>query len=94
MCLIITAAAAVISTLLWRLKFRASRYKLDILSLMYWGAALMWCVDSVFSAVEGGGFFEFSASDAMLGILAVAAGLVLWAIIYLCAKAKAKTKNS
>ena len=71
MCLIITMCAAVVSTALWMKTKRSQKYRTDILMFMYWGAALMCMVDSVFSAVEGGPLFDISVSDAVLGIVIV-----------------------
>ena len=52
MCLIITAAAAAFSAVLWRFKFRDPKYKFINLVFMYFGAALMWSVDGIFSVAE------------------------------------------
>ncbi|MCD7722749.1 MAG: hypothetical protein LUH82_02180 [Clostridiales bacterium] len=90
MCLIITTAAAIIATLIWRLKFTASRYKLDVLSFMYWGAAIMWSVDSIYSSAAGEGFFDMSANDACLGTIIVLIGIAAWAVLFFASKVKAK----
>ncbi len=87
MCLIITFAAAIVSTLIYI--FKKIR-KFDILVFMYWGAAIMWSVDSIFSAANHEGFFNISLNDTYLGLVVVLAGLVIWGIIYLASKLKAK----
>lgn len=79
MCLIITAFAAVIASILWY--FGSGSKKLGTLALMYWGAALMWSVDGIFSVLEGEGFFNFSADDALLGIVVVFCGLIAWLLL-------------
>lgn len=78
MCLLITAFAAIISTTIWYFGNKARKYNLGMLTLMYWGAALMWTVDGIFCVAEGEGFFDMSLNDAMLGILIVLCGLLVW----------------
>lgn len=81
MCLIITAFAAVITTIVWYFRESSRKYLLGRLVLMYWGAALMWCVDGVFSVAEGGSFFNLSTNDALLGGVVVFCGVVAWIIM-------------
>ena len=50
MTLLITAFAAIISTIAWY-NVKADR-KLGTLALMYWGASLMWLVDSVVEYID------------------------------------------
>ena len=64
MTLLITAFAAVIATIAWY-TVKADR-KLGTLALMYWGASLMWLVDSV---VE------------YIGLSVVALGLIIWVVV-------------
>jgi hypothetical protein len=78
MCLLITLAAAVAASLAWYSMGRGGGTKLDTLALTYWGAALMWMVDGFFRLAEGEPFLELTLDDALLGLLAAAAGLVLW----------------
>jgi hypothetical protein len=90
MTLVITFIAAAIATALWYSKAPNSDMRLGTLALMYWGAALMWCVDGIFCLLEGEGFIEIvdtaaMLDDAILGIVVVASGLVAWAI-YLVVK--------
>lgn len=76
MCLILTCIAAVITTALYFLcpEFSA-RISLQHLTLMYWGAALMWSVDGIFRLIEGERFFELTLNDTFLGILVVICGV-------------------
>ncbi|GHU20443.1 hypothetical protein FACS189475_09270 [Betaproteobacteria bacterium] len=66
--------------LVWYGKRRNSGKGLETLCLMYWGAALMWMVDGFFRLAEGEPFFELSLDDALLGMLVVASGLVVYAV--------------
>ncbi len=82
MTLLITVFAAVITTLLWY-NNTESNMKLGTLSLMYWGASLMWLVDAAAEYIEiGAQYFNPAAADmlndAYLGFSVVALGLVIW----------------
>lgn len=48
MTLLITIIAAVIATIFWYTNEQRDTYKLGTLSLIYWGASLMWLMDFVF----------------------------------------------
>lgn len=90
MTLVITFLAAAIATAFWYAKAPNSDMRLGTLALMYWGAALMWCVDGINGLIEGEGFIEISDTaamidDAALGLVVVVVGLVAWAI-YLVVK--------
>ena len=84
MTLLITTFAAIITTIAWY-NVKADR-KLGTLALMYWGASLMWLVDSVVEYIEAGAeFFTPAAADMIndsyLGLSVVALGLVIWVIV-------------
>ena len=83
MCLLITLLAAVVSTIVWYVNAPENKFKLGTLSLMYWGAALMWMVDGFFSIAEGGPFLDLSLNDALLGLIIVICGLTAWLLILL-----------
>ena len=87
MTLMITVIAAVISTVVWYMNADKG-YQLEKLSLMYWGASLMWMCDAVFEFRElGSEYFTPAAedmlNDAFLGLAAVTLGLVIWLVILL-----------
>jgi hypothetical protein len=86
MTLLITAFAAIIATVAWY-NVKADR-KLGTLALMYWGASLMWLVDSVVEYLEVKDEFFNPAikdmvNDAYLGLSVVALGLVIWIVVLL-----------
>lgn len=88
MTLLISVFAAVICTALWYVKAPKSKMRLGTLSLIYWGASLMWMVDAVFEYIELKDEFFTPApadmlNDAFLGLSAVALGLVVWIAIVL-----------
>ena len=81
MCELMTIAAAVVFTVLY-FRFRDGVHARSLFNtmMMFWGAALMWSVDCVFSFREGEGFFDLSARDAILGLIILACGLVFFAL--------------
>ncbi len=93
MCLILTAAAAVITTIIWYFKFNDRKYKLGTLALMYWGASIMWSVDGIFSVIDGEGFFNMSADDALLGVIIIVCGIAAWLALLLADNIKSKKKE-
>ncbi len=81
---IITALAAIISTIIWYKNAPEDKYMLNNLSLIYWGTTLMWFVDHVIAYLtEGGAFFEITLDATLLGITVVLLGLLVWLIILL-----------
>ena len=81
MCELMTIAAAVVFTVVY---FTGHRSKAVFTTmLMFWGAALMWSVDCVHSAMEGEGLFDISREDAYLGLIVLAAGLAVFGVLAL-----------
>lgn len=88
MTLLTAIFAAIISTLVWYNSPRRSELRLGTLSLMYWGASLMWFVDAVFEYAELGAEFFTPApgdmlNDLYLGLSVVALGLIIWLAVVL-----------
>jgi len=84
MYLIITAVAAIVSTIIWYVNAPDDRYKLSTLCFIFWGATLMWLVDHVMAyLIEGGEFFDISVNATLLGVNVVLLGLIVWIIILL-----------
>lgn len=83
MCLLITALAAVIATIVWYVKISNNIYKVGTLCLIYWGASLMWLIDAFFYLAGGEPFLNLSLNDALLGFIVVLCGLAVWVIIIL-----------
>lgn len=88
MTLLITIIAAVIATIIWYTNSQRDTYKLGTLSLIYWGASLMWMMDFVFEYAQlKADYFvqEFTdiLNDSLLGLAVVTLGLVAWLIIVL-----------
>ena len=85
MTLLITIIAAIIATIIWYVNEKRDTYRLGTLSLIYWGASLMWFVDAIFEYAEDGDAFFAPAgadmlNDLFLGFAVVAFGLIIWVI--------------
>lgn len=93
MCLILTLLAAAVATAVWHRSAVKEPLRLGFLSLMYWGAALMWTVDGIFSIAEGEPFFTMTMDDALLGVLVVFCGIAAWFVRVLYDKRKARSSN-
>lgn len=85
MTLLIAAFAAVVTTLIWYTCKPARELHIGTLSLMYWGASLMWFVDAVAEYLElQAAYFTSAAAemqnDAFLGASVIVFGLVIWMV--------------
>ena len=84
MWLIVTSLAAVITTAIWYIKAPEDKYKLGFLSLIFWGATLMWFVDHLMRyLMEGGEFLEINLSATILGLVVIIVALIIWEIALL-----------
>lgn len=86
MTLLIAFFAAIITTIIWYTNDKRSQLKLGTLTLMFWGASLMWLVDAVVEYIELGAEYFTPApidmlNDAFLGLSVVAFGLIIWIVI-------------
>ncbi len=89
MWLMMTALAAIITTVVWYVKAPEDKYKLGMLSLIYWGATLMWFIDHVMAyLMEGGEFFEMNLDATLLGLSVIILALIVWIIVLLISDPK------
>ena len=79
MCELMTITAAIFFTVLYFRVLRTSAVFTTM--LMFWGAALMWSVDCVHSAMEGEGLFDLSLEDTYLGFIVLAFGFALFGVL-------------
>jgi len=94
MWLIITALAAIIATAIWYIKAPGDKYKLGLLSLMLWGATIMWLIDHIIANLtEGGEFFEVNTDATMLGLTVLICALLVWEIVLLVSDPKGVLKT-
>ena len=93
MCLIFTAVAAAVFGVLYFVsnKRRGQGYKsLATAALICTAAALMWCVDGFAAVAAGDPFFDLSADNAALGVVVVAAGAAVLAVLFCLEKRNGK----
>jgi len=94
MWLIMTALAAVITTVIWYIKAPNDKYKLGLLSLIFWGATLMWLVDHVMAYLtEGVEFLEINLDATLLGLSVITLALLVWVIVLLISDPKGILKR-
>lgn len=95
MWLIMTALAAIITTVVWYIKAPQDKYKLGLLSLIFWGATIMWLVDHVIAYLaEGGQFFEINLDGTLLGASVIVLALFIWLIVLLLSDPKGVMKRA
>lgn len=98
MTLLITVFAAIISTIIWYQFSNRDEMKLGVLSLMFWGASIMWFVDAIFEYAElQEKFFtpelKDMLNDTYLGFSVVALGLVIWLVVLLAKDPKGVVRS-
>ena len=94
MWLIMTSLAAIITTAIWYVKAPNDKYKLGLLSWIFWGATLMWSVDHVMAyLIEGGEFFEINLDATLLGLTVITFALLVWVIVLLISDPKGVFKS-
>ena len=99
MTLLTAVFAAIICTIIWYKNEEARNLKIGTLSLMFWGASLMWLIDAIFEYNEmGAEFFTPAAEDMLndfyLGISVVALGLIIWLVILLVKDPRGVVKST
>ena len=98
MTLLTTVFAAIITTIIWYKKMPDNELRLGTLSLIYWGASIMWFVDAIFEYAElKAEYFTPAPADMLndffLGLSVVALGLIIWLIILFIKDPKGIIKN-
>lgn len=83
MTLLITIFAAIISTAVWYTNEKARALRCGTLCYMFWGASLMWFVDTVAEYLETGAeYFQPNIhdmlNDTLLGLSVLALALTVW----------------
>ena len=99
MTLLITVFAAIICTVIWYKNEEARTLKVGTLTLMYWGASLMWLIDAIFEYAELGAESFVPApldmlNDLYLGLSVVALGLIIWLVILFIRDPKGVVKTA
>lgn len=99
MTLLITLFAAIISTICWYRHAANDTMMTGTLSLIFWGATLMWFVDAIFEYAElKAEFFQPAPidvfNDALLGLAVVALGLCAWLVVLFVKDPKGRLKEA
>ena len=81
MYLIVTFVSAIISGILWFIFKDRKKLHLDILTIAFSAATLMWLVDAFVAVANGEPFVSFEASDGIIAIATVVGGLFLWLLV-------------
>ena len=86
MTLLVTVFAAIITTIIWYKNAPKSEWRIGTLSLIYWGASIMWFVDAIFEYAElKAEYFTPEPLDLLndffLGLTVVALGLIIWLVV-------------
>jgi len=91
---IMTALAAVVTTIIWYIKAPEDKYKLGFLSLIFWGATVMWFVDHLMAYLaEREELFEINLDATMLGLVVIIVALIVWKIALLLGDPKGVFKR-
>lgn len=98
MTLLLTVIAAAIASAVWYFNENRKEYKLGTLSLIYWGASLMWLMDFVFEYAELKAEYFNQAladiiNDSLLGLAVITLGFVAWLIILIIKDPKGVIKK-
>ena len=98
MTLLITVFAAIVSTVAWY-RYPNSIMRPGMLSLMYWGASLMWLVDAVAEYINIGAVYfvpsEVSMiNDGFLGLSVVTLGLIIWLAVVIVKDRDGRVKSA
>ncbi len=99
MTLLTTVFAAVITTIIWYNNDNRKGLKLGLLTLMYWGASIMWTVDAIFEYAELKAEYFTPApidmlNDFFLGLSVVALGLIIWIVAFLISDPKGVVRKT
>lgn len=83
MTLLITVFAAIFATIIWYTNSKARKLNIGLLCLIFWGASLMWFVDTAVSYLSSGAdIFHVSSAEMLdqtiLGLSVTALALVIW----------------
>lgn len=82
---------ALVSGLLWFLFRKRTQLHLEVLTITFGAATLMWLVDVIYSASKGEQPLSFTALDGQIALFTVLGGLFLWLLVSFVLNNKEKT---
>lgn len=89
---LVALASALISGALWFFFKDRKGLHLDILTITFSAATLMWLIDCIFSAAKGEGFLTFDDPlDGWIALWTVLGGIFFWLVFSFVANNKQKT---
>jgi len=88
-----TLACTIIAALLWFFFRDRKALHLDILTITFGAATLMWFIDCVFSAAKGEGFITFDdPKDGWIALAAFGGAIFFWLVLSFILNNKQKAK--
>ena len=84
-------ACAIVSGLLWFFFRKRTKLHLEVLTITFGAATLMWLVDVIYSASKGEQPLSFTALDGQIALFTVLGGLFLWLLVSFVLNNKEKT---
>ena len=73
--------STVIAGVLWFFFRDRKELHLDLLTIIFGAATLMWLIDVIFTAAEGEAPLEFEAIDGQIALWTVLGGIFLWQVV-------------
>ena len=74
-------ACSLIAGALWFFFRNRKGLHLDILTIVFGAATLMWLIDVIFTAAEGEAPLEFGTQDGYIALWTVLGGIALWLLL-------------
>lgn len=84
-------ACTIIAGVLWFFFRDRKGLHLEILTITFGAATLMWLIDVIFTAAEGETPLEFEALDGQIALWTVLGGIGLWLLLSFILNNKSKT---
>jgi hypothetical protein len=83
--LLIAILASIICTIIWYRGLPNNKMNVGLLCFMYWGSSILWFTDAIYNYINQQGYYtkqsiEQMLDDSILGVSAVAFGLVIWIV--------------
>ena len=78
---LIALACTVIAGALWFFFRDRKGLHLDILTIVFGAATVMWLVDVIFTAAEGEAPLEFGVQDGWISLWTVLGGIAFWLVL-------------
>ena len=84
-------ACTIIAAILWFIFKDRKGLHLDVLTIIFGAATLMWLIDVIFTAANGEAPLEFEVLDGQIALVTVISGVLLWLLLSFIFNNKAKT---